>query len=58
MLLLLQSYVTFQQFPTQGQVIQDTIKPEYVDNGDDELLAAWFMFMRQPYETRNNKDSA
>lgn len=50
MLLLLQSYVTYQQFPTQGQVVQDIIKPVYVDNGDDELLAAWFMFMRQPYE--------
>ena len=49
MLLLLQSYVTFQQFPTQGQVIQDTIKPEYVED-DDDILLAWFTFMRQPHE--------
>jgi hypothetical protein len=46
MLLLLQSYVTFQQFPRGGGEIVTPIV-ESVDNDEDLLLIAWFIFMRQ-----------
>lgn len=48
MLLLLQSYVTYQQFPRGGgEVI--TPAPLVEDNGDDELLLAWFTYMARYY---------
>jgi hypothetical protein len=51
MLLLLQSYITFQQFPrgggevitTPAAVIDDTLI-------DDELLSAWFAWLARIYD--------
>jgi hypothetical protein len=49
MLLLLQSYITYAQFPRAGgEVI--TPAPVLVEDTDDELLLAWFTYMQRYYE--------
>ena len=55
MLLLWQSTVTKHPYYHPPDVVFPIPKE---DDDDDLFLLAWFMFMRQPYETRNNKDSA
>ena len=52
MLLLLQSYVTYQQFPRAGAEMRPDIAGAYVDDtsADDELLLAWFTYMQRYYK--------
>ncbi len=52
MLLLLQSYVTYQQFPRGGGEV--TTPAVYVDDTllDDELLLAWFAWLARVYEKK------
>lgn len=53
MLLLLQSYVTYQQFPRGGGEVVAT-PGVYVDDNllDDELLTAWFGWLARVYDKK------
>ena len=56
MLLLWQSTVTKHPYYQPPDVA--FTRPKEEDDDDDLFLAVWFMFMRQPYEKRLDKDSA
>lgn len=52
MLFLLQSHVVTTGYtaPTFSGFYQPVTVPSQETDDDDELLLAWFMFMRQPHE--------
>jgi hypothetical protein len=52
MLLLFQSYVTYQQFPRGGEIV--TRPPEYVEDTDEDMLVLWFALLRSRYEANRN----
>jgi len=55
MLLLLQTYITYQQFPRGGGEVVTT-QPTYEDT-DDEMLMVWFTYMARFYASNTPKDN-